>query len=80
MPVTISISDDVYGRLEALAVGFDTPERVIDRLLDSAEESGSKSTGSKPTLTFVPDEPAFKNVICSSQTGHFIKRHFVVQS
>ncbi len=34
MPVTISISDDVYRRLEALAVGFDTPEsyRAIARL------------------------------------------------
>lgn len=72
MPVTISISDDVYGRLEALAVGFDTPERVIERLLDSAEESGSKSTGSKPTLTFVPDEPAFKNELIARKKAQVV--------
>lgn len=48
--ICVSISDDVYRRLEALAVGF-----------DSAEESGSKSSENKPSLTFVPDEAAFKN-------------------
>lgn len=72
MPVTISISDDVYGRLEALAVGFDTPERVIERLLDSVEESGSKSTGNKPALTFVPDEPAFKNELIARKKAQVV--------
>ncbi|WP_226982243.1 hypothetical protein [Vibrio navarrensis] len=72
MPVTISISDDVYRRLEGLAVGFDTPERVIERLLDSVEESGPKSSGSRPSLTFVPDEAAFKNELIARKKAQVV--------
>ena len=72
MPVTISISDDVYRRLEALAVGFDTPERVIERLLDSVEEGGPKSSENKPSLTFVPDETAFKNELIARKKAQVV--------
>ncbi|MCS6161872.1 hypothetical protein [Shewanella baltica] len=72
MPVTISISDDVFRRLEGLAVGFDTPERVIERLLDLVEESGSKSSESKPSLTFVPDEAAFKNKLIARKKAQVV--------
>lgn len=72
MPVTISVSDDVYRRLEGLAVGFDTPERVIERLLDSVEESGPKSSESKPSLTFVPDEVAFKNELIARKKAQVV--------
>ncbi|EGQ9125408.1 hypothetical protein I8D67_000989 [Vibrio parahaemolyticus] len=72
MPVTISISDDVFRRLEGLAVGFDTPERVIERLLDLVEESGSKSSESKPSLTFVPDEAAFKNELIARKKAQVV--------
>jgi hypothetical protein len=33
MPI-IRITDDLYQRLESLASGFDTPARVLERLLD----------------------------------------------
>lgn len=72
MPVTISISDDVFRRLEGLAVGFDTPERVIERLLDLVEESGPKSSESKPSLTFVPDEAAFKNELIARKKAQVV--------
>ena len=72
MPVTISISDNVYRRLERLAVGFDTPERVIERLLDSIEEAGPKSNEGKPSLTFVPDEIAFKNELITHKRAQVV--------
>lgn len=37
MAPVIRISDELYGRLEALARGFDTPANVIERLLGNSE-------------------------------------------
>ena len=36
MPV-IRISDELYKKLESLAIGFDTPQNVIERLVEKAE-------------------------------------------
>ncbi|WP_434462143.1 hypothetical protein ACMV5L_01550 [Serratia plymuthica] len=61
----IILSDAVYKRLEQLAIGFDTPEQVILRLLNLAE---GKSTA-KPELVFSPDDDkAFKSAFLAS--GH----------
>lgn len=60
MPVTITVSDELYRKLEALAIGFDTPERVIERLVDM-NGSGPKSSEARPQLSFVPDESGFRN-------------------
>jgi hypothetical protein len=48
--VDIQVSEDTFQRLEKLAVGFDTPEAVINRLIDSFENKKD----SKPRLTFTP--------------------------
>ena len=72
MPVTISVSDDVYRRLESFAVGFDTPERVIERLLDGFTLEGSRSVESRPTLTFIPDEVAFKNELLARKKAQVV--------
>ena len=72
MPVTISVSDDVYRRLESFAVGFDTPERVIERLLDDFTLEGSRSVKSRPTLTFIPDEVAFKNELLARKKAQVV--------
>lgn len=72
MPITITVSNEIYSRLEKLAFGFDTPERVIQRLLDNAESIDSKVTKNKPTLTFVPDEIAFKNELLASKKAQVI--------
>ncbi len=58
MSRTIDITNATFLRLERLAVGFDTPEAVINRLLDKVEGH----TVTKPKLTFFPvDEEEFKN-------------------
>lgn len=72
MAATISVSDDVYRRLESLAVGFDTPERVIERLLDGVALEGSRGAESKPTLTFIPDEVAFKNELLARKKAQVV--------
>lgn len=59
MAVTITISDKLHRRLEERAIGFDTPERVIERLLDAIGET-NVSTEKKPELTFHPTEKQFK--------------------
>ena len=39
---TIRINVDDYPRLEALAVGFDTPAQVVSRLIDFYEKHHQK--------------------------------------
>ncbi|SHN91939.1 hypothetical protein BHECKSOX_2442, partial [Bathymodiolus heckerae thiotrophic gill symbiont] len=69
MSVTISLPDDVYQRLERLAVGFDTPVRVIERLLD---EGSAGFTKARPTLAFSPDESAFKHELLTSKKAQVV--------
>lgn len=63
MVKTISLSDDVYARLEALARPFEDrdPEDVIRRLLDGgstkdAAKSGDRRTKSEPAVVRAPRE------------------------
>lgn len=57
MSRTLDITEGTFSRLEKLAVGFDSPEAVIIRLLDGIE--GKKDV--KPTINFWPsDEKEFK--------------------
>jgi len=72
MSVTINVSDDLYRRLERLAVGFDTPEKVIERLLDSVEGSRPDSGRSKPSLNFFPNEAAFKNELLARKKAQVV--------
>lgn len=39
MSQVIRISDEIYSRLESHAVGFDTPQNIIEKLLDFYETS-----------------------------------------
>lgn len=60
----IEISDSTYKRLEKLVVGFDTPDAVISRLLDSVEET----VESKPEIVLYPtDEEHFKRLLLRDQ-------------
>lgn len=55
----IKILNSTYQRLADIAVGFETPEQVIIRLLDSYD--GKPKQRTKPTITFNPSEvEAFK--------------------
>ncbi|WCG82475.1 hypothetical protein [Pectobacterium sp. A5351] len=54
---TIEISQETFDRLAKYATGFDTPENVINRLLDTQEVELSQ----RPELTFKPEsEELFK--------------------
>ncbi|WP_052198318.1 hypothetical protein [Pectobacterium fontis] len=54
---TIEISQETFDRLAKYATGFDTPENVISRLLDTQEVELSQ----RPELTFKPEsEELFK--------------------
>ncbi|TCV07221.1 hypothetical protein [Vibrio crassostreae] len=69
MTRTIEITAETYARLEKLAVGFDSPEAVINRLLDQAE--GKSET--KPTLMFFPeDEAEFKRELIKSKEAEVV--------
>lgn len=72
MPVSITVSDEIFNRLEKLAIGFDTPERVIERLLDEVDSESPKSAGARPILTFIPDEIAFKNELLNRKKAQVI--------
>ncbi|PJE57156.1 hypothetical protein [Marinomonas sp. BSi20584] len=66
---SIEVSFDTYNRLEALAEGFDTPEAVIIRLLDSAEGR----VEAKPLLSFSPmDEDFFKQKLIETKEAEVV--------
>ncbi len=72
----IRISHELYARLESQAVGFDTPQALIERLLDKsdgfevnyikrAEQSESLIS---PELIFTPaDEEEFKRLLLKNK-------------
>ena len=60
----ITISDATYNRLAAMASGFETPEAVINRLIDITEAGQTK----KPELFFNPaNEDEFKQALLLSK-------------
>jgi hypothetical protein len=69
MSNNIELTSTTFSRLEQLAVGFDTPETVIIRLLDANEGK----TDNKPELTFFPsDEIQFKRQLISSKEAEVV--------
>lgn len=66
MSIKIQVSDEVYSRLGKLAIGFDTPSDVIERLLDErqgkdTEADNLKSKQSQPVPVPVPGKRRFTN-------------------
>ncbi|MEE1672861.1 hypothetical protein [Agarivorans aestuarii] len=69
MSRNIQFSDEIFSRLEKLAVGFDTPEAVIVRLLDQVEGKPE----SKPSLSFYPeDEVEFKQQLLDTKEAEVV--------
>lgn len=65
----IEISDSTYKRLAKLVEGFDTPDAVISRLLDSVEGV----VESKPEIIFYPsDEERFKRLLLRDQLAEVV--------
>lgn len=62
--ISIDINEANFKRLEALTIGFDTPDSVISRLLDQAESRPEK----KPKIIFNPStEEQFKRELLQSR-------------
>lgn len=62
--MNITLSDATYNRLAALARGFETPEQVINRLIDAVHADPS----TKPELLLCPpNEDEFKNALLVSK-------------
>ncbi|MFA0001513.1 hypothetical protein AB4428_24720 [Vibrio lentus] len=57
--MNIDVKDSTFKRLEKLVIGFDTPDAVINRLIDSYENK--KTT--KPILSFYPEESDFLRLL-----------------
>ena len=55
----ITVTTAVFKRLESLAKGFDTPDQVIERLLDSYEKTGDQDSNfiSQKPNTPLPSPP-----------------------
>ena len=67
----ISISDATYSRLEKKAIGFDTPEQVIIRLLDQSDGIAMK----KPEIIFYPNEDIFKKDLLDKKRAEITIYH-----
>lgn len=66
MSVKVEVSLDTFKRLEGLAVGFDSPESVINRLIDKY----SNAPISKPKISFFPsDEKKFLSGLVKSRVA-----------
>lgn len=63
--MNIDITEELHQRLGAHAVGFETPEEVIVRLLDHFE---AKSNISKPILKLSPSEAEIKHNLVKQKT------------
>lgn len=53
----IDVSDEIYGRLESHARGFDTPENVIERMLNFYDQNNDPDI---PVASFNPSRPITK--------------------
>ncbi len=87
MEQNIQISEALYNRLAAQVSGFETPEQVIDRILEFYENHNNSPTETtaiqytstpqkvKPPIKFIPDdEEEFKRLLVESKRA-FIQIH-----
>lgn len=72
MPKSIIVSDEIYSQLEKLAIGFDTPERVIARLINGASSADNGVSEQRPELTFLPNETVFKNELLKHKRAQVV--------
>lgn len=72
MPKSIVVSDEIYSQLEKLAVGFDTPERVIARLISGVSAADNGALDQRPELTFMPNETVFKSELLKHKRAQVV--------
>ncbi len=65
----IELNDEIFKRLESKAIGFDTPEMVIKRLLDEVDGQPQN----RPEIIFEPsDEVLFKKKLIEKQKAKIV--------
>ncbi len=78
MPV-IRVSDELFSRLEAYAVGFDTPSAVIERLLNEHENKANNTETSKPVTAVItenqPNSTIYGEQMTTSSKNEIAKIH-----
>lgn len=81
MSQVIRISDEIYSRLESHAVGFDTPQNIIEKLLDFYEsENGfsikevnncaSEQGSIHLDIIYYPNDAQFKKNLLASKEAY----------
>ncbi len=70
--VSVDIKESTFKRLEGFAIGFDTPDTAINRLLDQVENKANK----KPVLKFFPnDEEYFLKLLVQDKSAEVVLYH-----
>ena len=77
--VSIEISKSTFDRLASQAAGFDTPDAVINRLIDHS--LGQSDV--KPSIIFIPSEAEFKSSLLQTRVAearvyHTDGNHYVL--
>jgi len=68
MSPMIPVSDEIYSRLEGLAVGFDTPSSVIERLIHEHDKNIEESVGYDKNQTIPKsEEPSEKRLFTNRE-------------
>ena len=77
--VSIEISKSTFDRLASQAAGFDTPDAVINRLIDHSLGQSE----AKPSIIFIPSEAEFKSSLLQTRVAearvyHTDGNHYVL--
>ncbi|ELB2083749.1 hypothetical protein HJ196_23105 [Vibrio parahaemolyticus] len=81
MSQVIRISDEIYSRLESHAVGFDTPQNIIEKLLDFYEANDGSPNQSLEAnaplkeaihldITYYPNDAQFKTDLLACKEAY----------
>ena len=78
--VSIEISKSTFDLLASQAAGFDTPDAVINRLIDHSLGQSE----AKPSIIFIPSEAEFKSSLLQTRVAearvyHTDGNHYVLQ-
>ena len=73
MSKTITLTSELFSRLEQFAATGESPEQVIEKLVGLAEDRQAQAQKTRPTLSFVPkSEPEFIATLLTSKRAEVI--------
>jgi predicted CopG family antitoxin len=79
MSQVIRVSDELYDQLASLAEGFDTPNNVIQRLLDFYERGGESTPKASQPTSSLTNVPAELEIVFSPPSEERFKRELLQQ-